>query len=82
MKLSAALIASSAVAAAAAAVPSADLLAMEQRPPTVRAVENAPCFRFAGNNREDCTFLTELYDHAGGRSWTQNTNWNTATSYW
>jgi hypothetical protein len=40
------------------------------------------CWQHESNDNADCKFLTELYESMDGDAWTNNTNWNTATSYW
>lgn len=41
-----------------------------------------PCEQFAQNNKADCAFLTDFYESTKGKEWTNNTGWNTATSFW
>ena len=40
------------------------------------------CRKFSANNRLDCEFLYDLYESTNGESWTNNTGWNTASSFW
>jgi hypothetical protein len=61
---------------------SAKSLAMLLVTAGMAAAADTPCSSFAGNNADNCEFLTDLFESTNGAEWTDNKGWNTSTSVW